>query len=102
MDSKKIVFLSRGIAEMIVEMKVKVNINGVEEEQGVLKYVLENCRLGDYNTPMRQLIRHMPSKWILKTLFMNARVIFIVRPAKPIRDWINSKLSHTINWKSRF
>ena len=62
MDSKKIVFLSRGIAEMIVEMKVKVNINGVEEEQGVLKYVLENCRLGDYNTPMRQLIRHMPSK----------------------------------------
>ena len=25
--------------------------------------MLENCRLTDYNTPMRQLIRHMPSKY---------------------------------------
>ena len=27
-----------------------------------MKYVLENCRLTDYNTPMRQLIRHIGKK----------------------------------------
>ena len=50
---------------MIVEKKVTVNdlSKGIEREEDVLKYVLENCRLTDYNTPMRQLIRHMPSKY---------------------------------------
>ena len=48
---------------MIVEKKVTVNDEGIEREEDVLKYVLENCRLTDYNTPMRQLIRHMPSKY---------------------------------------
>ena len=36
---------------------------GIEREEDCLKYVLENCRMTDYNTPMRQLIRHMPSKY---------------------------------------
>ena len=50
---------------MIVEKKVTVNdlSKGIEREEDVLKYVLENCRLTDYNTPMRQLIRQMPSKY---------------------------------------
>ena len=43
--------------------KVTVNVEGIEREEDGLKYVLENCRLTDYNTSMRQLIRHMPSKY---------------------------------------
>ena len=37
--------------------EVTVNDEGIEREEDVLKYVLENCRLTDNNTPMRQLIR---------------------------------------------